>query len=618
MSAVMVSNHTAVAESNLPEARWGQLPLLSIVAAGALGVVALSYIASRHDQPWAMWAFWSGALLLYMPMVARLWRADVSRLETIGLLAMLGGGLYLVSALRAPLYFINFDEFLHWRTTADILQTHQLFTRNYMLPVSPLYPGLEIVAAALAQLSGLTIYQAGVLVVGAARLVLVLALYLVFEKLSNSVRAAGLGVAIYMGSSTFVFFDAQYGYESLGLPLGILIIFLLLKRSQAESRQRFIWSSLTVLAMLAIVVTHHVSAYMFAGFLGLWALTTIYANYRGARQPSLLWLALLLLGWNLLWLFTKADITIGYLSPHIQDAILAVQRLLAGQGGDRQALATGSSGGINYERLVGLASVAVIMSGLGLGYWHWWRHRQYQPLTMALALWALTYPSIPVLRLNSSSWEISNRLAGFLFIGVGFIIGLGLAELSLPAGLDRLRRWLVLPGLALIICGGIIGGSSPTTRLPGSYVVGADERSVELQGMSAAEWAFRFLGLNNHMAGDRVQTSLMGSYGRQRMVLRQDFGISISGIFLRYDLDSNQLEAIKRAQISYLVVDRRITTGLPLFGHYFESWEQMVVSFVPPVNPAMLEKFDHTPNVSRIYDSGDILIYDTGALAREP
>ncbi|HEX9074178.1 MAG TPA: hypothetical protein VF932_00295 [Anaerolineae bacterium] len=597
---------------------WGILPVLSIAIAGGLWLTTLSHFASRNSLAWAMPVFWVGILLMFLPTFVCLWQTGIPRNETIATLILLGLGLYLVSALRSPLYFSGFDVLLHLRTANDILDTHRLFTQNTLLPISPLFPGLELATAAVASLSGLDVYISGMIVVGMARVLMVLALYLILERLSGSVRTAGLGTLIYMGSSTFVFFDGDFSYESLGLPLAFFVLYLLLKSNGTASRTSGIWNGLAVLAVFAVVITHHLTAYILTAFLILWSLIATFMNWRGARQPNPILVTLLLLCWNLVWLFTKAQSTIDYLAPYIQSVFVSFASLIAGQGGNRQLLTVVSGSSVDYERIVAFISVAVILLFLGLGLWQWWRAHRQHSLAIALALSALAYPALPLLRLNTFSWEASNRLAGPLFVAIAFIIALGMAELKLPKGWNAIRNGLAIPGVALIFVGGIIAGSSPSTRLPGPYIVSADSRSVDPQGVLTAELARQKLGLNNRMVSDRVQAVLMGSYGAQRMVVRDTDGVDISGIFLRWILDRDAQDVISQGRIRYVVVDRRVTTGLPLFGYYYESWEQLVFPFVPPVNIAALDKFDHSSKVSRLVDSGDIVIYDLGGLIHAP
>ena len=45
------------------------------------------------------------------------------------------------------------------------------------------------------------------------------ALFVLFTRVSGSARLAGIAVMIYAGNSNFLFWGAQYSYESLSLPL---------------------------------------------------------------------------------------------------------------------------------------------------------------------------------------------------------------------------------------------------------------------------------------------------------------------------------------------------------------------------------------------------------------
>jgi hypothetical protein len=69
-------------------------------------------------------------------------------------------------------------------------------------------------------------------------------------------------------------------------------------------------------------------------------------------------------------------------------------------------------------------------------------------------------------------------------------------------------------------------------------------------------------------------------------------------------------------RIEYLLADQRLTTGLPVVGHYFDRGEE---SFVgrrqTPLDPLLLSKFDRLPEVHRVFDSGNIQLYDISRLA---
>ncbi len=62
----------------------------------------------------------------------------------------------------------------------------------------------------------------------------------------------------------------------------------------------------------------------------------------------------------------------------------------------------------------------------------------------------------------------------------------------------------------------------------------------------------------------------------------------------------------------YLVVDRRLSTALPLVGFYFEENEPDAYHLTSPISREALTKFNAISQINRVFDSGNIVIYDTG------
>ena len=205
----------------------GWLPLLTLTS--ALGMLLVAY--AFHDlisggSGWDTY-FFTGLLLIFIPPLVRLISPAPSRFERIALVCMVGVACYLVKVMTSPLYFSLFDEFLHWRTVNDIADSGRLFSGNALLPVSPSYPGLEIVTSALASLSGLDTFTSGLIVVGFARLLMIMSLFALYEQVLKSSRMASIAVMIYMANPHFLLFDAQYAYEFLALPLSVFVLFVL-------------------------------------------------------------------------------------------------------------------------------------------------------------------------------------------------------------------------------------------------------------------------------------------------------------------------------------------------------------------------------------------------------
>jgi hypothetical protein len=246
-----------------------------------------------------------------------------------------------------------------------------------------------------------------------------------------------------------------------------------------------------------------------------------------------------------------------------------------------------------------------------------WRRHRSSPLALGLAGAALAYPASLVSRLTQAGGEASSRSSEFLFLGVAFTLAVGIVELWPPAW-SSLPLLALRPGaLAIIFLGGVIVGNPPWGRLPGPYVVAADARSVEPQGITAAQWARATLGPDNRVLADRINGLLMASYGDQWPVTNSE-GVYRAGPFFSLELGPADRAVFQQGRVRYLVIDRRLTTALPLVGTYIEAGEPDSYQHTTPLDPAALAKFDSLANVSRLFDSGDIQIYDVQALAQTP
>jgi hypothetical protein len=74
---------------------------------------------------------------------------------------------------------------------------------------------------------------------------------------------------------------------------------------------------------------------------------------------------------------------------------------------------------------------------------------------------------------------------------------------------------------------------------------------------------------------------------------------------------------LRQGRVHDLVADLRLTTALPELGFYFDPAEPPW-SGGAPLPVAAFDKFDRTPGVSRLFDSGDIRIYDVSGLSDVP
>lgn len=597
----------------------GFLPVLAAATVAGLALVALANVAGRANEPWAQAAFFGGLLVLVVPIALRLVAEEPDRAERAALVCLLGLALFATKFLRDPLSVGDYDEFLHWRTAQDIASSGAIFAPNSLLGVSPYYPGLELVTTALSQMSGIPIFDAGVIILAAARLTFVLALFLFFEVVSGEARIAGLASLVYMLNPKFLYFDSQFAYESLALPLAGFILYLLARRGRSGPSR---WLGLTVIILVtlpAVVVTHHVTSAMLVGFLVLWGLVAIVLRRRDHHQPKPGRIALLGIAMIAGWTMTVATATIGYLGPAITSTLNEVLNLIGGELAPRELFVarTGEIAPL-WERLLGSGSAAALIAFLPLGFLVIWSRFRSKAAMVALALVAAAYPASLFARFTDVGAEVATRTPEFLYLGIAVVVAVGLARLSYRGRRRPLQLALLVLFVVAESIGGVIVGIAPWARLHGPYLVSADFRSIEPEGISVARWAYDVLGPGNNMAADRVNRILMATYGRQELITSYETGVPIRRLYLEPDIGPAQRRIIAEGNIKYLLIDRRMTTAPPVVGVYIDRGEEAFFSHDTALDPELLDKWDRQAGVHRLFDSGNIQIYDISALAETP
>ncbi|HYL40140.1 MAG TPA: hypothetical protein VET90_02420, partial [Candidatus Binatus sp.] len=175
-------------------------------------------------------------------------------------------------------------------------------------------------------------------------------------------------------------------------------------------------------------------------------------------------------------------------------------------------------------------------------------------------------------------------------------------------------RTALAAAVSVLAIGGVVIGSSPQTRFPGSYLVEADSRSIDQQSIVAATWSNAVLGPNQHIAADRDNRLLLGSLGHQDVIFYGSVGIQTWQLFLSPGVGPAEIREAGAAGIRYILIDRRLSTSLPLVPFYYEEGEIFNGNHKAPVGAATLGKWDGVHIVDRVYDSGAIQIYDLALL----
>ena len=488
---------------------WGWLPILSLII--VLGILSVAYAntAARDSAKDTQIFFWLGLLLIFVPATVRLISPKATRFERICLLCVVGISFYLVNLLRSPLSFYVVDEFLHLRTLDDIARSGHLFSENSLLPVSPYYPGLEIVTNALSTLSGLNSFYAGIVVTGVARLVMIVSLFMLYELITKSPRIAGIAMMIYMADPHFLFSDAAFAYRSLALPLATFALFVTayittyFETPSISTQSRWIMFAAWI-ALGAAVVTHHTTVFFFDVLLILWVVMYAFQHHASLNKWSLSATALFAVFATVAWIGLPGNPVVSYLTSYAGSAVIELWHILTGTGAARHLFVDYAANKEPlWEQMTALASVALISLCLPFGLLCLALRYRSNALLCAFGLASLLYPLSHFFRLTSGGSEISDRLSADLFLPMACVLAIFITQFWPTRLLNWKHTLLITWAITVVFLGGtILGAGPPPELLAGPYLVSAGPRSIELEGIQAALWANSNIGPNNRMATD--------------------------------------------------------------------------------------------------------------------
>jgi len=611
--------------------RWTHVMVPVLLA--TLGVVCIGYAdaLALHGTPASAPLWWVGVLLIFVPALTTLLFVTISRSEAVVVLLVTGLALYAVKLLYAPGRLWGFDELLHFRTVDNLIAAGHLFSYNALLPVSPYYPGMETVTAVIVRLTGLSIVQSGLVLIGVARLLTVIALFLLLERIATPSKLAAPATLLYMTSPAFLYFDSMFSYESLAIALALACLFALRTAQLEEGRRRDRLNAVGALLLLAVVVTHHVTSFILVATLVAWTVVDL-AHGRLRRKkarecgrldararkrrvylgdlPGSGWVPVLGVVAVLVWLTNVAEITVAYLWPQLMSGFIEVARIISFEGTGRQLFqSTAGHTAPPAERIVGIGSVLIILALIPFGIRYLWERRHTSVLSRFLAVAALVYPASLALRFTKSGWDIGSRATAFIYVPLAFTVAAGIESLiSRDVKYVRLRVLTVVLALSLVFAGGIIAGTSPITRQPAPYDPGVAEVPYDTESLAAAGWTANTLGPGNRFAGDSAGGTLIGSIGRQQLVT-SDATVSVSTLFLSPGFNTPEQTIVRNGRIAYVLVDRRIAGSEPLKGFIYERWERQAWDYGSTVSSETVNKFDVLRDASKVYDSGNIQIF---------
>jgi hypothetical protein len=544
----------------------------------------------------------------------------LSRNERVAILLLVTLALYVVKVMISPLQLTGADEFTHWRTMEDILRTGHLFADNPLLRISPIYPGLETAAASASVTTGLDVFPIALVVIGVAKAITILAVFLIAASITGSNRVAGVASLVYMANPSFVTFDAAFSYESLAIPLALVAMWATLQWHRHGGRFG-LHAALALAAIAATSVTHHLTSLVLLVLLVTWFVVWLARDRRRVSGRAIVIVTAWALACDAAWLAVAGTLALSYLSFIVQGGVQELVSILTGTREARQLFAPRP--GLTTppaEVVVAYGAVALLLLALPFMVRYALVRRRPAAIAVVLALAALLYPASLALRFTTLGAETSQRASEFLFLAIAIA---GADWLLAPRGALRRFDWrppsvLFAPILVVLFAGGLVAGAPLLTRLPGPYLVAAESRSIEPEGVDTAAWALEHLGPDNRLIADRTNAKLLGSIGLQFPVTSANEHVGTAYVMFARTLGPDQIDVMRQANVRYVIVDLRLSTDVPSYPFYFEQAEPDAGAHTTPIPIEALTKFEGRPGVLRVYDSGNIRIYDVQGLVDAP
>jgi O-antigen/teichoic acid export membrane protein len=588
---------------------------VTLVVGLGLCVQAAGYATARRGSVnFGLDLFFVGVVVIFAPCAWRLLGRAAERTERLQVVALLAVVLAASFCLASPLIFDTFDEMLHDATLWQFLDLRRLFGANTELPISPYYPGLEMLTVALRWGSGLPTVVCQTLVVLMCRFVLVMAFFLFCERVLHSARAAGFAVLVYACGPQFYAFNAAYSYQTIAIAFGAAAVYFLLLAGDGVHTRR--WTIVSVLAIVGAAVSHHLVSGLTVGLLVAWAFVISIESRRRTELRARAAVVRRVAGLGVVivsaWTAFATRHLITYLKPIFVQAWQSLESVLLGNSGPRTLFqaANGVPTPLWQKALLVLSIAVTCILGLVVA----WRaiftrslRRGFQGILPIIV--TAGYVLVLLSPLAAGSSQIGQRASTFVYFGLGILGG------------AWYLTWKRTPPLVLLTAlasacflGSLIFGSGPSwTYVPGPYIPAGDQRAVVPPNIAAAQWAAIHLAVDSHLASDIDNSVLLAAVGHLEAISEGSGQLNPGTIFFSEYFGTYDAEVIKQFDIRYIVVDRQLLEGPPAFGDYFDPGSPSPGE-VNRVTAADLNKFGTAPGLRVIYDNGPIQIYDTGTL----
>jgi hypothetical protein len=606
--ATAVDARVAVPADAVPSNRRLEAAATLLSLMGLL-IQVIGYAWGWHgDEATAIGLWYIGFVGIVVPFAWLLLAPSRTGHQRLGAALAFGLIMYASWYLTDPIMATRYDETLHVTTLVDMVDQHSFFIPNSTLPVSPHYPGLEFATAGVHWLTGLPLIVCQVLVVVTARSTFILALFLLASRIGRSTQVGAATVLLYAGSAQFYFFNSQYSYQTVAIAMLMAALYLLVRAFDSEEERPWKLLVAAQVCLAGLAITHHITSWL--ALVLLWLLALFFWRGGEERRAKLtLITAEIATVVVLAWTAIIAPLLISYLGPIFDVATNQLLTALDGTGAREVGKGTAGTPTPTWELVVMAGSILIWMTMLVPAAWRAWRRGSLGPTRaryVPLAI-AVIYPALQLARFAPSAAEVADRASTFVTLAMALVVAAWLAP--------RIQHFaaLVVPVLVMLILGGTLIGSGPDwQRVPGPYLAGAEQRSIDSESVAVAQWAGTYLPKGSLVAADSTFTRLLPNFGPITTITQPAGFDSMTPLFIAHSVDEEVLRLILHNDVDFIVVDTRLVGQTVRSGGFFEG----STGYGPDaqtIKRDQVQKFEDQPGFDLVLD-GPVKIYDVRPL----
>ena len=588
--------------------------VLFILWACGIMIVAWTYYRA-YSGTFSFELFWAGIFLSGISMIRLILYDQIKRQYRLIMLFIFGLALYLPIIFWSPNYFHFGDEILHYQTSR-LIQEHGDLNIDVIFDMAKYYPGISLVTVFLSEFSNSSIFFSAKLLIGIIHSTMLVFVYLLFERISKSERVSILGAIIYATNSRYVFFDGVFSYESMGLPLMILILFVLSKYTTINYDEVTVkninFKILITIPILAIVVTHHFTSYMLLLFMII--LSLIVYNSKLDRYEKLdFYVVTSLIFVSIFgWMVYYANVGFHYFGGMIKKSLIDIFKMFSTEQVIQREPYWQAPIPYYEPIITKFLYMPLLLLLFVIGVYFLKREHKFDNVWIyQLTVYGSIFFVSLALIFNKSAELFVYRSWAFLFIGISFVAAFTLDWLCNIKTDKYLKKICLYSVIFILLIGGVSSGLTYGFRVPkldiDSIGVAGGHSAITYDAIAAAEWFEKYLGRYNTVYADRSLSASIGGYGIQKPI-RSD------KVFYPLSMNDGNVTAILNGRsTNYIAVDNRITKFLAEYKSYFDAAETRVgnhsYGYQEVFPKEGLEKFDKSDFIYNIYSNGNIKVY---------